>query len=36
MWTFGIVGVFAVVWVIALLVWKLGRVEQRWTQPDGD
>jgi high-affinity nickel-transport protein len=33
---FGIVGVFAVVWVIALLVWKLGRVEQRWTQPDGE
>src|SRR5205814_8744709 len=28
---FGIVGLFAVVWVIALLVWKLGRVEQRWT-----
>jgi high-affinity nickel-transport protein len=33
---FGIVGLFAVVWVIALLVWKLGRVEQRWTQPDSE
>ena len=27
---FGIVGMFVVVWVTALLVWKFAKVEQRW------
>ncbi len=29
---FIIVGVFVVVWAIALLVWRLGRVESRWEE----
>ena len=28
---FIIVGVFVVTWVLALLVWRLGRVEERWS-----
>jgi high-affinity nickel-transport protein len=28
---FAIVGLFIATWVIALLVWKYGRIEQRWT-----
>ncbi|WP_254666264.1 HoxN/HupN/NixA family nickel/cobalt transporter [Humibacillus sp. DSM 29435] len=31
---FWIVGLFAVTWIIALAVWKLGRVEERWALPD--
>jgi high-affinity nickel-transport protein len=27
---FGIVGLFVAAWVIALAVWRLGRIEQRW------
>src|SRR5262249_28288749 len=27
---FGIVGLFVLVWVAAITVWKFGRVEQRW------
>jgi high-affinity nickel-transport protein len=28
---FGIVGVFVLVWAVALAVWKFGRIEQRWS-----
>ena len=28
---FVIVGLFAAVWVLALAVWKLGRIEERWS-----
>lgn len=28
---YGIVGLFLVAWIVAALVWKLGRVEDRWT-----
>jgi nickel/cobalt transporter (NiCoT) family protein len=27
----GIVGLFVVVWVVAFAVWKLGRIEQKWS-----
>ncbi|WP_354242420.1 HoxN/HupN/NixA family nickel/cobalt transporter [Arthrobacter sp. UYEF20] len=29
-----IVGLFVVTWLIALSVWKFGRIEQRWSPPD--
>jgi nickel/cobalt transporter (NiCoT) family protein len=33
---FIIVGMFVVVWVVALAVWRYGRIETRWTvQPEG-
>lgn len=28
-----IVGVFIVVWLISLAVWRFGRIEERWNQP---
>jgi high-affinity nickel-transport protein len=28
---FVIVGLFVAVWVLALVVWKVGRIEQRWS-----
>ncbi|MGW3121463.1 HoxN/HupN/NixA family nickel/cobalt transporter [Streptomyces sp. NPDC001107] len=28
---FAIVGVFFATWIVALLVWKLGRIEEKWT-----
>jgi high-affinity nickel-transport protein len=28
---YGIVGIFVIVWVGALAIWKFGRIEQRWT-----
>jgi high-affinity nickel-transport protein len=28
---FVIVGLFVVTWVVALLIWRLGRIEARWT-----
>ena len=31
---FWIVGLFVVTWVVALAVWKFGRVEERWALPD--
>lgn len=31
-WGLVIVAMFLVVWTIALAVWKLGRVEQRWNE----
>ena len=30
---FWIVGLFAVTWIVALAVWKFGRVEERWALP---
>ena len=33
---FAIVGLFVVTWLIALLVWRVGRVEQRWNARLGD
>ena len=33
---FVIVGMFVLTWVVALLVWRLGRIEERWAiQPEG-
>ncbi len=32
---FAIVGLFAVTWLIAALVWRFGRIEERWTVPAG-
>src|SRR6478609_5188633 len=29
-----IVGLFVVIWLIALAVWKFGRIEQRWSHAD--
>jgi high-affinity nickel-transport protein len=29
-----VVGVFAVTWVIAFAIWKVGRIEERWTASD--
>jgi high-affinity nickel-transport protein len=31
---YAIVGLFAVAWVVALLVWRLARVEERWSALD--
>jgi high-affinity nickel-transport protein len=32
---FAIVGIFAATWLAALLVWRVGRIEERWSaQPD--
>ncbi|MFF4360432.1 HoxN/HupN/NixA family nickel/cobalt transporter [Streptomyces sp. NPDC001604] len=28
---FAIVGLFLATWIVALLVWKLGRIEEKWT-----
>lgn len=28
---FLMVGLFAVAWVVAIVVWKVGRIEQRWS-----
>ena len=28
---FGIVGMFVVVWIVAVAIWKFGRIEQRWS-----
>jgi high-affinity nickel-transport protein len=36
---YGIVGLFVVSWTVALLVWRLGRIEERWSAdlaPSGD
>ncbi|TNC28776.1 HoxN/HupN/NixA family nickel/cobalt transporter [Amycolatopsis alkalitolerans] len=30
---FAIVGLFAVTWIVALVVWRVGRIEERWTVP---
>jgi high-affinity nickel-transport protein len=28
---YGIVGLFVLAWVLALVVWRIGRIEERWT-----
>jgi high-affinity nickel-transport protein len=28
---YGVVAIFVIVWVVALAVWKFGRIEQRWS-----
>ena len=30
-WGFVIVGMFVATWILALLVWRVGRIEERWT-----
>ena len=36
---YAIVGLFVVVWLVAMAVWRVGRIEERWTarldEPDG-
>ncbi|MGY1829809.1 HoxN/HupN/NixA family nickel/cobalt transporter [Geodermatophilus sp. SYSU D01180] len=32
---FAIVGLFAVTWAVAAVVWRVGRIEQRWSDPAG-
>jgi high-affinity nickel-transport protein len=31
---YGVVGLFALIWLLSLAIWKLGRIEERW--PSGD
>jgi high-affinity nickel-transport protein len=31
---FGVVALFGVAWVVALLVWRYGRIEEKWGSPD--
>jgi high-affinity nickel-transport protein len=31
---YAIVGLFVVAWVVALSVWRWGRIEQRWSAPE--
>ena len=31
---FAIVGLFALTWVVALLIWRFGRIEERWAVPE--
>jgi high-affinity nickel-transport protein len=28
---YGIVGLFVLSWVVALAVWRIGRIEERWS-----
>jgi nickel/cobalt transporter (NiCoT) family protein len=28
---FLIVGMFVVTWVVAVLIWRFGRIEEKWT-----
>jgi high-affinity nickel-transport protein len=30
-----IVGLFVVTWIVAIAVWKVGRIEERWSTPNG-
>ena len=32
---FAIVGLFVATWIIALLVWRYGRIEEKWAAPVG-
>ena len=33
---FAIVGLFAATWLVAVLIWRVGRIEEKWTvQPEG-
>jgi high-affinity nickel-transport protein len=29
---FAIAGLFALIWIVALAVWRFGRIEERWTR----
>jgi high-affinity nickel-transport protein len=31
---YGIVGLFVLAWALALLVWRFGRIEERWSPPE--
>ena len=31
---FVVVGMFVLTWALALLVWRYGRFEERWTSPE--
>ncbi|MDJ0347319.1 HoxN/HupN/NixA family nickel/cobalt transporter [Streptomyces sp. H10-C2] len=31
-----VVGLFALTWTVALLVWRLARIEEKWSRPVGD
>jgi high-affinity nickel-transport protein len=33
---YGIVALFALAWLVAFAIWRLGRVEQRWSDPTPD
>ena len=33
---FWIVGLFVLTWAVALAVWRLGRIEERWSATLGD
>jgi hypothetical protein len=33
---FVIVGMFVVTWAVALLVWRIGKIEERWSLPQVD
>ncbi|WP_199796534.1 Nickel transporter NicT [Pseudonocardia dioxanivorans] len=30
---FAVVGLFVLTWIVAIAVWRLGRIEQRWSMP---
>jgi high-affinity nickel-transport protein len=30
---YGVVGLFAITWLVSVVVWKAGSIEQRWTRP---
>jgi len=30
---YGIVGLFVLTWVISLLIWRMGRIEEKWSAP---
>ena len=32
---FAIVGLFVLTWIVAALVWRFGRVEEKWGLPAG-
>jgi high-affinity nickel-transport protein len=32
---YGVVGLFGVTWLVSVIVWKAGSIEQRWTRPAG-
>ncbi|MDT7655086.1 MAG: nickel/cobalt transporter (NiCoT) family protein, partial [Pseudonocardiales bacterium] len=29
-----VVGLFLITWVLALSVWRIGRIEERWSPPE--
>jgi len=32
---FAVVGLFVLTWAVALLVWRFGRIEQKWASANG-